>query len=123
MDTEAVEYFMPPLTGPTDQQVRDAEGVLEERKQAVAEQAKATLVRCTTQAATGKGCGALHAVRDVTYIQTHWYTGPYGCSGGDYWSRGEGQFMCPDCGHRNRLYRSPSIEQMKHHFRAIEEIY
>ena len=120
---EAVAYFAPPLGGPTDDQVRAAEAVLDSREDALAEQTRGTLVKCTSQVATGKGCGTLHAIKDLTYIQTHWYTSPHGCSGGDYWNRGEGQFICPSCGHRNRLYASPEVEVMKQHFKSVEDTY
>jgi hypothetical protein len=36
-------------------------------------------------------------IRSLTYIQTHWYETPYGCTGGDLWREGEGQFDCPKC--------------------------
>lgn len=120
---EAVAYFAPPLGGPTDKQVSDAEAILEAREQADADQMRDTLVKCTSQVATGKGCGGLHAIKDLTYIQTHWYTSPHGCSGGDYWNQGEGQFNCPGCGHRNRLYASPEIQKMKRHFKSVEDTY
>lgn len=50
-----------------------------------------------------KGCGARLQIRKLTYIQTYWYEPPYGCTGGDFWHPGEGQFDCPKCGLRNRL--------------------
>lgn len=122
-NTEMVAHFAPPLGGPTDEQVEQAERILEQREEAIAKQTRGTLVKCTTQVATGKGCGALHAIKDLTYIQTHWYTRPHGCSGGDYWNQGEGQFICPSCGHRNRLYATPEVQKMKRHFKSIEDTY
>ena len=82
-----------------------------------------THVACTSQVATGKGCGHLFPVKVLTYIQTHWYTEPYGCTGGDYWNSGEGQFICPNCGHKNRLYASPEVTALKHVFKAVEDVY
>lgn len=67
----------------------------------------------------GKGCGRKSRLRNLTYIATHWYTEPYGCTGGDYWSEGEGQFDCPHCGHRNRLYNRKEVQALKHHFKAV----
>jgi len=122
-NTEIVAHFAPPLGGPTDEQVRQAEAVLDRREKSIADKYRNTLVKCTSQVATGKGCGALHAIKELTYIQTHWYTAPHGCTGVDYWNKGEGQFICPSCGHRNRLYASPDVQKMKHHFKAVEDTY
>ena len=49
------------------------------------------------------GCGNPHLIGDLTAIQTHWYTHPHGCTGGDYWNEGELQFICPETGIINRL--------------------
>lgn len=40
-------------------------------------------------------CGIYHAIKDCVVIQTHWYTRPHGCCGGDYWNEGELQIVCP----------------------------
>lgn len=48
-------------------------------------------------------CGKLHTIKNLTLIQTHWYTQPHGCAGGDYWNSGEIQFICPDTKIRNRI--------------------
>lgn len=69
------------------------------------------------------GCGATLRVADLTYIQTHWYTAPYSCSGGDYWNQGEGQFMCPKCGEKNRLYERPEVEKLKSRFKDVKDTY
>jgi len=49
------------------------------------------------------GCGSKHKIKDCIAIQTHWYTSPSGCSGGDYWNEGELQIVCPDTDSKNRL--------------------
>jgi hypothetical protein len=49
-----------------------------------------------------KGCGEKLPIKDLTYIQTHWYESPWGCTGGDSWHEGEANFVCPKCGARNR---------------------
>lgn len=117
--SETVDYFSPPLGGPTQAEIEAATAVLEANKAAIETQKRGTLVKCTSQIATGKGCGALHEIGKLTYFQTHWYVSPHGCSGGDYWKRGEGQWLCPGCGHRNRLHRSPEIEKMKRYFAEV----
>lgn len=77
-----------------------------------------TLVKCGPNN-YGKGCGQALEIGELEYIQTHWYTSPSGCSGGDYWNQGEGQFLCPHCGHRNRLYNKPEIEKLKRLFKSV----
>lgn len=49
------------------------------------------------------GCGKQHMLKDCIGIQTHWYTRPHGCIGGDYWNRGEFQIVCPKTDHKNRI--------------------
>ena len=81
-----------------------------------------TLVKCSPNN-FGKGCGQALEIGELEYIQTHWYTSPHGCSGGDYWNQGEGQFICPHCGHCNRLYDRPEIEDLKHLFKSVIDTY
>lgn len=49
------------------------------------------------------GCEDSYRVRELVAIQSHSYNPPYGCTGGDYWSEGELQFVCPETGVVNRL--------------------
>ncbi len=77
-----------------------------------------TKVECTNNK-HGEGCGKKHEIRKLQYISTHWYTRPTGCSDGDYWTEGEGNFICPKCGHRNRLYDREEIEDLKDLFESI----
>jgi hypothetical protein len=69
------------------------------------------------------GCGTKHKVNDLTYIQTHWYTPPSGCTDGDYWNQGEGQFICPTCGELNRLYERPAVMALKSFFKEVQNSY
>jgi hypothetical protein len=70
----------------------------------------------------GKGCGAVHKIKDLTYIATHWYVRPYSCTGGDYWNEGEGNFICPSCNHRNRMFDREHYQRLKRHFgRVVDE--
>lgn len=50
-----------------------------------------------------RACDDSHRIKDLTAIQTHDYHEPWGCTGGDYWSQGELQFVCPETGVVNRL--------------------
>lgn len=65
-------------------------------------------------------CKATHKISELTYIQTHWYTRPHGCSGGDYWNRGAGEGICPTCKARLRLtYSEPRLEALKGLFKEV----
>jgi hypothetical protein len=79
-----------------------------------------TLVRCESSN-YGLGCGMAMEVRELTFIQTHWYESPHGCNGGDMWHRGEGNFKCLHCGRRNRLHNRKAIEQLRDHFKNVVE--
>lgn len=120
---ETIPLYLPPLGGPSNDAIAAAKQTLSEHEAAIKEQARNALVRCTSQTATGKGCGTMHKVGSLEYIQTHWYVEPHGCSGGDYWNQGEGQWLCPSCGHRNRLYDSPDVTALKYSFASIKKAY
>lgn len=79
-----------------------------------------TLARCTGR---GRPCGRSTQIRKLIYIQTFFYIRPHGCTEGDYWKRGEGQFDCPHCGHRNRLYDRPGLVKLKHLFKDTVKAY
>lgn len=68
-------------------------------------------------------CDNTFEIKDLTYIQTHWYTPPRSCTGGDYWNEGEGQFDCPHCKTRWRLYKLPDIMKLKHLFKDVVKEY
>jgi hypothetical protein len=93
-----------------------------EIRAALDDKARNTRVACESSV-LGKGCGKRTRVRDLVYIQTHWYIHPYGCTEGDYWNKGEGQFDCPKCGNRNRLYNRPEVEALRRFFVSIEKVY
>ena len=67
------------------------------------------------------GCGRKLSVSELTYIQTFWYTEPHGCTEGDYWNMGEGQFVCPHCGEVNRLDQRQDVEALKPYFKDVIE--
>lgn len=78
-----------------------------------------TVIQCEDNVAYGKGCGQKFFIKNLQYIQTHWYETPSGCTGGDIWHEGEGQFVCPCCGHINRLYHRPGFQNLKHLFKSV----
>jgi len=78
-------------------------------------------VICESNQAHGTGCGAGFYIDELEYIQTHWYERPHGCTGGDNWHSGEGNFICPKCGHRNRFLNRQDIEKMKYKFKSVKD--
>jgi hypothetical protein len=86
----------------------------------IAERKSQTLVQCTDNN-HGEGCGMGFKICELEYIQTHYYVSPHGCNGGDYWLQGEGNFDCPSCGHRNRLYDRPDIQKLKSLFKSVRD--
>ena len=48
-------------------------------------------------------CGKRHAIKDLDLLITMYYHEPHGCTGGDYCTESEWQFVCPRSGTRNRL--------------------
>ena len=82
-----------------------------------------TVIQCESSAAYGRGCGAKFFIKEITYLQTHWYETPSGCTGGDTYHLGEGQFECPMCNHRNRLYQRKHFEELKSLFKHVIDVY
>lgn len=99
---------------------------LNERRAKLVEEINATIgyteVTCLPSS-YGPGCGLKMPIRELIYIQSHWYVRPSGCSDGDYWNEGEGYFDCIHCGRRNRLYERKEIEALRSHFRGVTELY
>lgn len=81
-----------------------------------------TIVKCEDNN-FGKGCGMGFEIGELVYIQTHWYEEPYSCNGGDTWHQGEGNWKCHKCGHRNRLYDKPEIQELKRLFADVLDEY
>lgn len=75
-----------------------------------------TAIRCPA-------CHTQSAIKDMLYIQMHWYVPPRGCTEGDYWNQGEGQCKCPSCETIMRLYKHPELEALKHLFKEIQNKY
>lgn len=64
-------------------------------------------------------CERRTRVGDLVYIQTYYYVTPWGCTGGDYWAPGEGQYECPKCRRRNRSWNRPEIIKLQRYFKKI----
>ena len=112
---------IPPALAKTESQISELNLRLTLLKARKNEQRKDVSVVCLGWSATFRrdGCGATLPITDLEYIQTHWYTSPFGCSKGDYWNEGEGQFVCPECGKLNRLYDRPEVAALKASFKSV----
>jgi len=80
--------------------------------------ARTTFVICNNNV-RGKGCGKKTAIRNLTFIQTlHYEDEPY-CG---QWKDGEGNTICPKCGHRIRLlWENEHVVPYKYLFKDIQE--
>lgn len=104
--------------GPTKKRIEEAKAVLEQVRDAEFKQKQNTLIKCE--------CGNSQKVKDTIFYQTHWYTPPRGCTGGDYWNQGEGQVVCSDCGATIRLnFHCEELQSSawKEAFKDVEKIY
>lgn len=53
-------------------------------------------------------CKESFPIATQVFVQTHWYTSPHGCTGGDYWNVGEANWTCPACRTQNRFDKNIS---------------
>lgn len=109
--------------------VKKREAALTKAQEKLAKVEKISCIECCH-------CGNIEPIATQLYIQTHWYTPPHGCTGGDYWSAGEANWICPKCGYCNRwdgikdkyatmpndFYR-PEIIAVKYKFRRVHDCY
>jgi len=100
----------------------EAKEVLDIINDQILEEDDPTLVKCESSS-IGDGCGQALEITDLVYIQTHYYVPPNDSEEGDYWSAGEGRFICSSCGCINRLYNRPSIEGRKKLFKSVKNEY
>lgn len=77
-------------------------------------------------------CKNIFEIKDLTYIRTHWYESPYGCTSGDTWHEGEGNTTCPVCATRLRFlsgdydtklrgYKPNEYKELQYYFKEIIE--
>lgn len=104
--------------------IQELETDLKKLRHAERLELKDTKIVCTGSTFDSKnGCDTELAVSDLVFIRTHWYTSPSGCSDGDYWNTGEGQFECPQCGVINRLYERPQVDELQPYFKETKDTY
>lgn len=116
-----------PLLAPSDQlalealalQLTQARHVVEELKHAQAHVWRNSRLQCLHNYTYGAGCGTIHRIKDLTLIQTHYSRR----DGGEVeWFAGEGRFVCPTCGHMNRLHDRAEVLAYASEFKSIENI-
>jgi hypothetical protein len=86
---------MASITALALKRVRNAQAELARAMDNLQEIRKRRRIQCS--------CKSYHRICDLTLRITHYYNEPHGCTGGDYWSEGEWQFLCPKTGDINRL--------------------
>jgi hypothetical protein len=94
-----------------------AEGVVATLRGKLKEAQANKLFRCVA-------CKGIHKIKTCVAVQTHWYTEPYGCTGGDYWNMGELWIICPKTEVANRvLFNDHDVdyEKRKHYEWDVEE--
>lgn len=79
---------------------------------AIAETLAETVIRCGNT-----NCLTLYKIRELDYIDEQTYEDELGY-GGSYRVWHEGQWICPKCNYRNRLYKQPEINNLKHLFKS-----
>ena len=114
--TSVVSVIYLPTRSDIEKRLAEAHQNLKRWKEMLEESLKATLVGC-------QYCGDHLPVTNLIYIQSHWYTSPYSCNGGDYWNIGEGGFKCTLCSQHNRLYQRPEVMELKRYFKSVEDRY
>lgn len=108
------QIYQPLYDGPAQEDIEAANRVLACKDEALAKQARESMLRCEGQYVTNKKpCGELFKVKDADFIQTYDYVSPYGCTDGDYWSISEGIFVCPHCGRENRMFDTPAATEFR----------
>lgn len=76
---------------------------------------KKITIECTDNK-YGNGCGKISQIGELEYIQTYYFDNePYN----ERWKESEGYFICPYCGHKNRLYGREEYEKLKYYFKLI----
>ena len=118
-----------PLYARAAKRVEACENALAKARQALDGVRQKSEIRCCS-------CSECYPITTQTYIQTHWYTSPRGCTGGDYWNLGEAQWKCPKCGFVNRFddrkdkyvsmpneFYRPELVALKQFFKEVVNVY
>lgn len=79
-----------------------------------------TRVTCINAGLRKGACGKSYMIKDLVYVQYHYYHPPVSCSAGDYWTPESADFICK-CGHRVRC--SPELEKLQYLFKEVRNEY
>lgn len=79
-----------------EKQLEKAQGDVSEIRERINQRNARRKIECAS-------CGEFHMIKDLNAIQKHGHIPPRGCTEGDYWVEEELNYICPDCGIRNRL--------------------
>lgn len=98
---------------------------IEEKEREIAELRKILIEQYKNSVLSCKRCELSSKLREVIFVQTHWYERPYSCTSGDNWLEGEVNLLCPNCGCRHRLLSDKSKNKFLkfkrvHHLRIYE---
>ena len=121
--SEKLKWYQPPGILDIEEEIKHLKKKLKRANKDLDKLLSESIVQCSSQVATGKGCGKMLQIGELEFIQTHYYIAPHGCTGGDYWLPGEGQFKCPHCGHINRLYATEDLQRLKHRFKSVKDVH
>lgn len=83
------------MTNSAQRTVAAARAVLAKAEADLQEERRRRTILCS--------CGKRHAIGKLHLLITTYYHEPHGCSGGDYRTESEWQFVCPTTKVRNRL--------------------
>ncbi|MBI5742502.1 MAG: hypothetical protein HZA25_01525 [Candidatus Niyogibacteria bacterium] len=92
---------------------------LQERQSAIAEEYKK--LAAEKEALHGRlgivcpHCKKRAGIAAFTFIQEHWYTAPYSCTGGDFWNQSKPEvcsLICPHCAGELYIYNLPEREDI-----------
>ena len=101
-----------------DEKIKQLENELNLLKDQKLEKEKNKIIKCGA-------CKKGSKIRNLEFINAHYYVPPYGCTGGDYWNTDDSNsgFICVKCNIRNRLLPKHLIALKYSHFKSIKEEY
>lgn len=85
----------------------------------------ASRIKCENTGRTGKdkGCGKTFAVKDLTFIQMHYYDHNTGSPNGGFYRESESQWECPSCHTRIRSYFNKTFVPLQRFFKEVIKEY
>lgn len=100
-----------------DKLIKETSGVLQALQEDRAEIVKRTKISCGN-------CDQESMIKDIVYIQPHWYESPHGCTGGDTWHEDKDYALmrCPHCKSILQItsHQNADLMALKYSFKEIE---